>query len=235
MEFHGKVCYHLSPKGTGFPFQEKERSCAQYGDVFLSEVQKELCAEAISLIKGGAYVEKASAKHPHCGATSWCKSRLRSFRTERNDNDFYKKRYPFAGKREHYRRRDMLTYSDTKNFTAEELGKLFASVKWESAKYPDRLVRAMKGFSTVFSAWDGDTLAGLIAAMDDGEMTAYIHYLLVAPDRQGQGVGKKLLAMTLERYRGYVRVVLHAEGKAAAFYRANGFSEMDATCMGLPL
>lgn len=34
----------------------------------------------ISLIKGGAYVEKASAKHPHCGATSWCKSRLRSFR-----------------------------------------------------------------------------------------------------------------------------------------------------------
>ena len=148
---------------------------------------------------------------------------------------FYKKRYPFAGKREHYRRRAMLTYSDTKNFTAEELGKLFASVKWESAKYPDRLVRAMKGFSTVFSAWDGDTLAGLIAAMDDGEMTAYIHYLLVAPDRQGQGVGKKLLAMTLERYRGYVRVVLHAEGKAAAFYRANGFSEMDAACMGLPL
>lgn len=115
MEFHGKVCYHLSQKGTGFPFQEKEWgeiqpacggtvvrscarpyfgadkghcpcvfdgrrcSCAQYGDVFLSEVQKELCAEN-QPNQGGAYVEKASAKHPHCGATSWCKSRLRSFR-----------------------------------------------------------------------------------------------------------------------------------------------------------
>ena len=58
MEFHGKACYHLSPKGTGFPFQEKERSCAQYGDISLSEVQKELCAEAISLIKGALTLKK---------------------------------------------------------------------------------------------------------------------------------------------------------------------------------
>lgn len=33
----------------------------------------------------------------------------------------------------------MLTYSDTKTFTAEELGGLFSSVGWESAKYPDAL------------------------------------------------------------------------------------------------
>lgn len=127
----------------------------------------------------------------------------------------------------------MLTYSDTKTFTAEELGGLFSSVGWESAKYPDRLARAMKGFATVFSAREEGRLAGLLAAMDDGEMTAYIHYLLVHPDFQGRGIGRQLLRMALERYRGYTRVVLHAEGKASSFYSALGFFHLDAVCMGI--
>ena len=115
--------------------------------------------------------------------------------------------------------------------SAAQLEKLFLSVKWSSGNYPERLKKALGSYDCVISAWDDDRLIGLVAAMDDGEMTAYIHYLLVAPDRQGQGVGKKLLAMTLERYRGYVRVVLHAEGKAASFYRPLGFEEMDAVSM----
>ena len=127
----------------------------------------------------------------------------------------------------------MLTYSDTKTFTAEELGGLFSSVGWESAKYPDRLARAMKGFATVFSAREEGRLAGLLAAMDDGEMTAYIHYLLVLPAFQGRGIGRQLLRMALGRYRGYTRVVLHAEGKASTFYSANGFFKLVAVCMGI--
>ena len=127
----------------------------------------------------------------------------------------------------------MLTYSDTKTFTAEELGGLFSSVGWESAKYPDRLARAMKGFATVFSAREEGRLAGLLAAMDDGEMTAYIHYLLVLPAFQGRGIGRQLLRMALGRYRGYTRVVLHAEGKASTFYSALGFFHLDAVCMGI--
>ncbi len=39
----------------------------------------------------------------------------------------------------------------------------------------------MKGFLTVFSAWDNDKLVGMICMMDDGIMTAYVHYLLVNP------------------------------------------------------
>ena len=54
-----------------------------------------------------------------------------------------------------------------------QLEALFLSVGWESAKYPERLVRAMRGFSTVFTAWEGDRLCALIAVLDDGEMTAY--------------------------------------------------------------
>ncbi len=50
----------------------------------------------------------------------------------------------------------------------------------------------MQNYSTVYSAWDGEKLVGLISVMDDGIMTAYIHYLLVDPDYQYNGIGKRI-------------------------------------------
>ena len=45
-----------------------------------------------------------------------------------------------------------MTIAEETQFAKEELEALFSSVRWESAKYPDRLVRAMRGFSCVLSA-----------------------------------------------------------------------------------
>ena len=70
-------------------------------------------------------------------------------------------------------------YRDTHDFSPEELQALFLSVDWSSGHFPDRLVIAMKNYETVYTAWDGDKLIGLISAMDDGGMNAYVHYLLV--------------------------------------------------------
>ena len=42
--------------------------------------------------------------------------------------------------------------------------------------FPDKLVIAMKNFKTVYSAWDGAKLVGMICAMDDGIMNAYVHF-----------------------------------------------------------
>ena len=97
----------------------------------------------------------------------------------------------------------MIAYSEDRQFQAEELGALFSSVQWESARYPERLTRAMQGYSLVISAREEGRLVGLLAAMDDGEMTAYIHYLLVAPDQQRRGIGKELIARAQEHYTGY--------------------------------
>lgn len=79
-----------------------------------------------------------------------------------------------------------ITYSQDREFTKEELEELFLSAGWDSGRYPERLKRAMHGYSLVISARDGGKLAGLICAMDDGEMTAYVHYLLVAPEWRGR-------------------------------------------------
>ena len=74
-----------------------------------------------------------------------------------------------------------IEYSEQHEFEAQELERLFLSVGWSSGHYPDKLVVAMRNYKAVYSAWDGDKLVGLIVAMDDGIMNAYVHYLLVDP------------------------------------------------------
>ena len=112
----------------------------------------------------------------------------------------------------------MIQYKDTHDISPEDLQQLFLSVSWSSGSYPDRLAAAMRGFETVFTAWDGDKLTGLISAMDDHSMTAYIHFLLVRPDYQGQGIGRRLVEMTKEKYSGFLRIVLVAYDKQIGFY-----------------
>ncbi|MBR4766908.1 MAG: N-acetyltransferase, partial [Clostridia bacterium] len=68
-----------------------------------------------------------------------------------------------------------IVYKDIHEFTEEQLKKLFLSVEWSSGHFPDKLVVAMRNFKTVFSAWCGDELVGMICAMDDGIMNAYVH------------------------------------------------------------
>jgi ribosomal protein S18 acetylase RimI-like enzyme len=121
----------------------------------------------------------------------------------------------------------MIEYRDTHDFTQEELQDLFLSVDWSSGHFPEKLQRAMRGFSSVDSAWDGDTLVGLICAMDDGVMTAYIHYLLVRPEYQGAGVGKALVERMTARYADFLRIVLVAYDEEIGFYEACGFKKAD--------
>ena len=109
--------------------------------------------------------------------------------------------------------------------TSKELEELFLSVEWSSGHYPDKLETAIRNYQTVFTAWDGDRLVGLISAMDDGIMTAYIHYLLVRPEYQGNGIGLKLIEKTKEKYKDYLRIVLVAYTKECGFYEHCGFKK----------
>ena len=126
----------------------------------------------------------------------------------------------------------MITYADKKDFTKEDLADLFLSVEWSSGHFPEKLVVAMKNFKTVFSAYDGDKLVGMICVMDDGVMNAYVHYLLVRPEYQGQGVGKKLVELVKEKYASYLRIVVVAYNAEIGFYEKCGFSKAkDASAM----
>ena len=113
---------------------------------------------------------------------------------------------------------------DTHDFTPGQLQDLFLSVEWSSGHFPDKLVVAMRNFKTVFSAWDGDKLIGMICAMDDGVMNAYVHYLLVRPEYQGKGVGQQLVKQMKAQYKDYLRIVVVAYNNEVGFYEHCGFS-----------
>ena len=117
-----------------------------------------------------------------------------------------------------------IVYKDTKIFEPKALQDLFLSVEWSSGHYPEKLVVAMKNSSSVFTAWNNEKLIGLINTLDDGIMTAYVHYLLINPDYQGQGIGKELVRLISEKYKDYLRIVLIAYDKEVDFYKHCGFS-----------
>ena len=116
-----------------------------------------------------------------------------------------------------------ITYKEIHDFSSEALERLFLSVEWSSGHFPDKLVVAMKNYKTVFSAWDQDKLIGLICAMDDGIMNAYVHYLLVDPDYQGNAIGRTLVGLVKRKYKDYLRIAVIAYNDELSFYENCGF------------
>lgn len=104
---------------------------------------------------------------------------------------------------------------------------LFLFVDWLSRKYPERLKKALDNCGTVITAWVSDKLAGLINAIDDGELTAYVHCLCVNPKYQGLGIGGELLKQIKEKYRDYLYIIVIAENeKLIEYYQKNGFEHI---------
>ncbi len=125
-----------------------------------------------------------------------------------------------------------ITYTDTREYTKDDLQQLFQSVNWLSANYPERLKKALDHCETVFTAWDDKQLVGLINAIDDSELTAYVHYLCVNPLYQGKGIGRTLLEKIKEKYKDYLYIILIAENEGLKeYYSKNGFEYVDGRYM----
>lgn len=120
-----------------------------------------------------------------------------------------------------------IVYTEEKNFSCEEVQSLFLSVGWISGEYPSRLHKALMNSSTVLTAWDRRQLVGLIRVLDDSEMVAYIHYVLVRPSHQGMGIASEMMKRIKNKYQDYLYLeVMPEESKNAFFYQKYGFHIM---------
>lgn len=120
-----------------------------------------------------------------------------------------------------------ITYTEEKIFTQQQVQKLFLSVGWISGNYPERLYKALMHSSTVITAWNGEHLVGLVRVLDDSEMVAYMHYVLVNPDYQAHGIAGTMVEMVKEKYKDYLYIeIMPEESKNATFYQRFGFQVM---------
>ena len=122
----------------------------------------------------------------------------------------------------------MLEYKEEKIFTKEQVQDLFLSVGWGSGNYPERLYKALINSQTVLTVWDNDKLVGLTRVLDDTEMLAQIHYVLVRPDYQGQGIAGKMIEYIKEKYKDFLYIECMPEDKNnVPFYEKHGFVVME--------
>ena len=122
-----------------------------------------------------------------------------------------------------------ITYRDTSDLPREGVLALYGAIGWSAAKKPDELMRALAGSDVVYSAWDGDRLIGIANALTDGHLVVYYPHILVLPDYQGRGVGRRLLDMLQARYAHLHQQILVAEADSTGFYERAGFTRAGDT------
>lgn len=121
----------------------------------------------------------------------------------------------------------MFRYTEEKCFTQKQIQDLFLSVHWISANYPQKLYKALMNSSTVLTVWDQDQLIGLTRVLDDTEMLAQIHYVLVHPDYQGKGIAGHMIEYIKEKYKDFLYIEgMPEDKKNVPFYEKHGFSVM---------
>lgn len=107
---------------------------------------------------------------------------------------------------------------------------LYRSVGW-SAYYtePEKLENAFRHSLYILGAYDEDRLIGLIRTVGDGLTIVFIQDILIAPAYQRKGIGRRLVAAVLARYRNVRQIHLLTDDtpQTVGFYRSVGFSEVE--------
>ncbi|MEO1404457.1 MAG: GNAT family N-acetyltransferase, partial [Cyanobacteria bacterium J06635_1] len=112
----------------------------------------------------------------------------------------------------------MITFSEQRNITIEQILPIYEAHGWSSAHKPQALHQALLSSHTLVSAWDGEKLVGIGNAISDGFLVVYYPHLLVSPDYQGQGIGRKIMEILKQPYAGMHMHMLVADSEAIGFY-----------------
>ena len=114
---------------------------------------------------------------------------------------------------------------------------LYSSVGWTNyTNNPTMLEEAVKASLWQLAVYDEKELVAYIRLVGDGHSVLLVHDLLVRPDHQRQGIGKKLLEEALATFPHVYQRLLVTERseKNLAFYQSLGFVELsDQACTGM--
>lgn len=127
--------------------------------------------------------------------------------------------------------------AETNSLTAGEFIDLFRSASW-SAPCEEQAAAALHNSLVVFSIRIGGKAAAMARIVGDGAMTFFIKDVIVSPEFQGKGLGRRLMAavedyITRQIAPGWTAwaELMSAAGKEG-FYRKCGFTEMPDGVLG---
>jgi len=113
--------------------------------------------------------------------------------------------------------------SEMKDIQIEEIVALYKANGWSAAEKPTELFNALLNSHSLITAWDGNKLVGLGNAISDGYFVVYYPHLLIHPEYQGKGIGRKIVDKMREKYGNFHMQMLTADVKAINFYKQAGF------------
>lgn len=103
---------------------------------------------------------------------------------------------------------------------------------WASDRTCEDLAIAIKNSDPVISAWDGDRFIGFARATSDGVYRATIWDVVVHPDYQGAGLGRKLVQTVLSHpHVSKVERLYLMTTNQQEFYKRIGFEVNQTTTM----
>ena len=118
-----------------------------------------------------------------------------------------------------------------------DLVALYSSVGWTNyTNNPTMLEEAVEASLWQLAVFDEEALVAYIRLVGDGHSVLSVQDLLVRPDYQRQGIGRKLLKEALTTFPHVYQRLLVTERseKNLAFYQSLGFVELsEQACTGM--
>ena len=110
-----------------------------------------------------------------------------------------------------------------RDINEDEVIDLYKANEWSSADKPLELIAALANSHSLVTAKADGKLIGLGNAISDGYLVVYYPHMLVHPDYQGKGVGRKMMEAFQSIYGNFHQQMLTADGEAIDFYKTLGF------------
>ena len=124
----------------------------------------------------------------------------------------------------------MIRYVENPSIALEDVLPLYEAVEWTNyTQHPTMLKVAYENSLHMLGAFNEEgKLVGVLRAVGDGASILFIQDILVYPEYQHQGIGTKLLQMTLEKYKNVYQIQLATDDstKTVSFYESNGFTSL---------
>lgn len=118
----------------------------------------------------------------------------------------------------------MIEYKKNQMITPKELAEVFdASGIVRPTQDYERMRRMLNNANILYTAWDGESLVGVLRGTSDMSYCTFVSDLAVTKEYQGLGIGAQLIANLRKDQGTGVSVILLSAPGAMKFYPKQGF------------